>query len=195
MARKKLARSGKQKNDSIQKGSTAVIILIVILIFLILIALGLFFIWRMFFASNGYPTPREFTSQYSTPVRPDETAVKGNVDPSLVGTWESNCLVPDLDSPWSEKHQFIINADGAAKHTRWSSGGHACSPETTMVDKYTVSTPSTGQIHFTLIEGVGPGEDIYQVTGDTLLFGHGFRNNFPYTENTLNKYIVYKKKS
>ncbi len=191
-----MANKKKQTADSaVHKGNAAVIIIIVILIFLILVGAGIFIMWRMFFAFSDHPTPREFPNQYATPESTTEMTVKGNIDPALVGTWESACLVPDANSPWSEKHQFIINADGTAQHTRWSSGGHACAPETTLVDKYVVSTPASGKIDFRLIEGIGPdAQDIYQVSGDTLLFGHGFRNNLPYGAGTLNQYIVYQKK-
>lgn len=172
------------------EGNSLLVVLLVIVILLLII----FFVWwRMFFGFRGTAQPADF----GTVPQPTETASPaGKVDPALVGTWESECLVPDLNSPWSEKHQFIINADGTAQHTRWSSSGHSCAPETTMVDKYTISTPSSGKVEFNLQEGTGPiGEDIYQVSGSALMFGHGFRgDHMPYTAETLNQYIVYKKK-
>jgi hypothetical protein len=180
-----------QKKFPSMRGNSLLIVLFIILIFIIA---GLFLFWRMFFGFGQKTQTIDF-EKLSSLESPVKNTVKNNLDPALIGTWESDCLVPDFDSPWSEKHQFIINSDGSAQHTRWSSGGHACSPETTMVDKYSVSTPSTGQIDFNLIEGTGPvSDDIYQVSGNTLLFGHGFRNNFPYAAGSLNQYIVYKKK-
>ncbi|MCX6763016.1 MAG: hypothetical protein NT093_04545 [Candidatus Moranbacteria bacterium] len=170
-------------------------LLIVLLVVLILVITGLFLFWRMFFGFGGNTIPDEMLSKNAVSKTASSSASKkAKIDPVLVGTWESDCLVPDAGSPWSEKHQFIFNADGTAQHTRWSSSGHDCSPQTTMVDKYAVSTPSSGQIDFNLIEGTGSiPQDIYQVTGNTLLFGHGFRNTLPYGAGTLNRYIVYKK--
>lgn len=171
-------------------------LLIILLVVIILLLVMLFIWWRMFFGFRGGDVSEEIIPENSTsePMKPSASK-KVTIDPALVGTWESDCLVPDAGSPWSEKHQFIINADGTARHTRWSSDGHACAPETTMVDKYKINTPSSGKIELTTLEGVGPSEDIYQVSGNTLLFGHGFRNDLPYAKNTLNQYIVYKKKN
>ena len=130
----------------------------------------------------------------------------GKVDSALVGTWVSDCLIPDPNSPWSEKHQFVINSDGTAVHTRWSddSTNHDCGPRGqpgTLVDNYTITIPETGKINLT--DSSGTHYDIYQVNGNTLLFGHGFRNNLPYDTHTgsseadrissLNNYIIYSK--
>jgi len=128
-------------------------------------------------------------------------------DENLVGTWVSDCLVPDPDSPWSEKHQFVIKSDGSAIHTRWSSSGHECVPGEIMINNYTLTTPSLGQIDIKDTDLNQIIYDIYEISGNTLLFGHGFRgdsaamqvkdNNFglnPETRfTTLNEFIVYKK--
>lgn len=182
----------KQKKFQSMRGNS---LLIVLLVALIIVITGLFLFWKMFFGFEGNEISDEMLSKNAVSKTTSSSASeKAKVDPALVGKWESDCLVPDAGSPWSEKHQFFFNADGTAQHTRWSSSGHDCSPQTTMVDKYTVSTPSSDQINFNLIEGIGPvSGDIYQVSGDTLLFGHGFRNTLPYEDGTLNRYIVYKK--
>jgi len=131
----------------------------------------------------------------------------GEFDENLVGTWVSDCLVPDPDSPWSEKHQFVINSDGSAIHTRWSSSGHECLPEETLINNYEMTIPSPGQIDIKDIDLNQTIYDIYEISGDTLLFGHGFRgdseamqvkdNNFgldPETRfTTLNEFIVYRR--
>ena len=128
-------------------------------------------------------------------------------DENLVGTWVSDCLVPDPDSPWSEKHQFVIRSDGSAVHTRWSSSGHECVPDETIINNYTLTIPSPGQIDIKDNDLNQTIYDIYEISGNTLLFGHGFRgdsdamqvkdNNFglnPETRfTTLNEFIVYKK--
>lgn len=185
-----MAGKKKQVADSaVRKGNAAVTIIIVLLILLVLVGAGIFVMWRMFFGFQRNDISEEIIQKnaQSGSMRSD-VSQKAQVDPALVGTWESGCLVPDANSPWSEKHQFIINADGTAQHTRWSSSSHACAPETTLEDKCVVSTPASGRIDFRLIEGTGPdAQDIYQVSGDTLLFGHGFRNNLPYGDGTLNR--------
>jgi len=164
---------------------------ILLIVFGILIVLvGLYFgvAWILRVVNNGSGT---------------STTTSKNMDKNLVGTWVSDCLVPDQNSPWSEKHQFVIKSDGTATHTRWSSGGHDCSPDTTMATNYTITIPSAGKINLTDTSGAGTLYDIYQVSGNTLEFGHGFRNNEPYPSangtseaariTTLNNYIIYKK--
>jgi len=131
----------------------------------------------------------------------------GEFNKNLVGTWVSDCLVPDPDSPWSEKHQFVIKSDGSAIHTRWSSSGHECVAEETVINNYILTIPSSGQIDIKDTDLNQTIYDIYKISGNTLLFGHGFRgdsiamqvkdNNFglnPETRfTTLNEFIVYKK--
>jgi len=131
----------------------------------------------------------------------------GKFDQNLVGTWVSDCLVPDSDSPWSEKHQFVIKPDGSAVHTRWSSSDHECVAGETIINNYKLTTPSSGQIDIKDIDLNQTMYDIYKISGNILLFGHGFRgdsadmqvkdNNFglnPETRfATLNGFIVYKK--
>ena len=133
-------------------------------------------------------------------------------DQNLVGTWTSDCLVPDLNSPWAEKHQFVINSNGTAVHTRWSSEDHSCNPQGfpgTLVNNYKLSIIKTGtssdlgQINLLDIDQNATIYDVYQISGDTLLFGHGFRNSLTYDSktgtsesdriSTLNNYIIYKK--
>lgn len=151
------------------------------------------------------PSP---SSQF-TRTSPKQSQGSGKVDSALVGTWNSDCLVPDQDSPWSERHQFVINADGTAIHTRWSNDtmSHDCSPSGTpgtLVNSYTISIPSAGQIDLTDTSGAGTMYDIYQVSSNTLMFGHGFRgDNSSYSGlsggsageriTSLNTFIVYRK--
>lgn len=130
------------------------------------------------------------------------SATTGTLDPQLVGTWQSACLVPDPNSPWAEKHQFVFNSDGTAVHTRWSND-KTCQPATmTLTDVYRYQIPAAGQINLIDTEKGMTIYDIYQVSGGTLYFGHGFRSGLPYSGDgsspsarigTLNTYIKYQK--
>lgn len=122
-------------------------------------------------------------------------------DQNLVGTWESDCLVPDPESKWAEKHQIIIKSDGTATQTGWSWFINDCTtlqPENTVISQYKLSIPAAGKINFTYTGYNNPQMsedlqktskisigatfyDIYKVSGNTLEFGHGFRgDNLPY---------------
>ena len=132
----------------------------------------------------------------------------GNFDKNLVGTWVSDCLVPDPESPWSEKHQFVIKDDGSTVHTRWSndSQSHDCTPNWeygTATTNYELTIPQTGQVN--ILYGGQYIYDIYQISGKDLAFGHGFQAHYPagydatqgQSESNrfhdLNTYIVYHK--
>lgn len=152
-------------------------------------------------------------------------SVSSNFDKNLVGTWESECLVPKLDEKWAQKDQIIIKSDGTAIHTGWNWFMNDCTtlqPENTVVTGYNLSVPLSGKINFTYtaynnpqmsadlqktakIEIGATFYDIYKVSGNTLEFGQGFRgDNLPYGAkfggsdaeriDSLNSYIVYKKK-
>jgi len=179
-----------------QKKTSSVwrILLIILGVLIIIIGLYLGLAWVLRLVNNG-------TGSNST--ASTTTTTSKNMDKNLVGTWVSDCLVPDQNSPWSEKHQFVIKSDGTAIHTRWSSSGHDCSPETTLDTNYTINIPSADKINLTDTSGTRTLYDIYQISGNTLEFGHGFRNNLPYPSangvseasriTSLNDYIVYKK--
>ena len=96
------------------------------------------------------------------------------IDSALVGSWDTGCLVPDPGSPWAEKHKFVIESNGKAVHTR--SSGESCAGLHSDGDQnYTITIPASGQINLTSSDGSI--YDIYQVSGDTLKFGHGFSNS------------------
>lgn len=154
---------------------------------------------------DGLKEDSEESGKSETTESSEETS--GKFDKNLVGTWVSDCLVPDPDSPWSEKHQFIIGSDGSAIHIRWSSSGQECVADETVTNNYRLTIPSSGQIDIKDNDLNQTIYDIYKISGNTLLFGHGFRgdsaamqvkdNNFglnPETRHTtLNEFIVYKK--
>lgn len=150
---------------------------------------------------------------------PNPSTSTGNKDSRLIGTWNTGCLTPDADSPYSEKHTFVIMEDGeTAVKTDINYDKQNCIGNT-IVNKSTSfvleikgrvneAVTETLAINLTAAGGDTSGStlyDIYQVTGTTLLFGHGFRNLLSYagaesggvTEagriSTLNQYLVYKK--
>jgi hypothetical protein len=194
------------------KGSATVWAIIIILIFVIIV--GGYFFWRFFLSEPQELTPgqEKQIEEASEKTSPEEqpTSESSQMDSKLVGTWVSDCLVPDPDSDWAEKHQFEIKNDGTAVHTRWSdtSGLNNCEQNSmTLVNNYKCTTVEEGKINlYDTDEGVTI-YDIYQVMGNNLTFGHGFRGDspsHPYPKNqgdssenrieSLNKYIIYKKK-
>ena len=174
--------------------STWKIVLIIFVILLVLFGgyLGLAAILRKIDSGTSGSTPA--TNQAVT--KPD-----GNFDKALVGTWESECLVPKIDNKWAERHQIVIKSDGAATQTGWSWFMNDCTtlqPENTVVSQYKLNIPASGQINFTYTGYNNPQMssdlqktskieigtifyDIYKVSGNTLEFGQGFRgDNLPY---------------
>lgn len=189
---------------------------IIIIIFLVLVlGLGTWLFWRFWGlggVNQGTPTATTATSLTTS-----------KIDAALVGTWESDCLVPDLGSKWAEQHFFTFKADGIATHIRKSWFTTDCTtlqPELTITDTFKVVIPSTGKINLTWtaldnaqLASIGMSAsdyigktqyDIYKIAGNTLELGEGFRNDKAYTGpdgmsevnrfTTLNEYIVYQKK-
>jgi hypothetical protein len=185
----------------------------ILFILVVLMAFCIFIYWRMFFSGPSEEMSNvvekkisEAQNSQNSPRPTVPSSQSSQKDAALVGTWLSDCLVPDPGSPWSEKHQFVINSDGTAVHTRWSSSGHDCSPETTLTDKYQYEIPASGQINLLDIEKGATIYDIYQISGSRLYFGHGFRgDHLAYPGkfggssadriNNLNSYIAYQKNS
>lgn len=134
-----------------------------------------------------------------------KTTASLKVDQALAGTWDTGCLVPDANSPWAERHTFIINSEGIANHKRYS--GNSC--EAMAVDNddnLNFVIPESGKINLTFTSGIAAGTttyDIYQISGKTLKFGHGFCNcsssggKYGTSEADrfiqLNDFLVYKK--
>lgn len=128
-------------------------------------------------------------------------------DKNVIGKWDTGCLVPDPNSPWAERHTFVFESNGTATHTR--STGDSCLAELKQDHKevYNVTIPASGQINLVPTKDY-PDEpsiyDIYNVSGNTLLLGHGFCNctnagstNGGATEsgriNRLNEFLKYQK--
>lgn len=152
------------------------------------------------------------TTNTTTPAVTNTAAVVANqavtapTTNALVGTWLSACLVPDQGSAWSEQHQFVIKSDGTAVYTRWSASDHACTRGSDIATRnYTYTVPATGQINLTDNDAGATIYDMYQITGTTLKFGHGFQAHYPTGYDAtqggtaanrfqvLNDYIVYTK--
>ena len=126
------------------------------------------------------------------------------IDPNLINQWDTGCLVPDPNSQWAERHTFDIRSDGTATHKRYS--GDSC--EAMAIDNTDAiyyKIPSDNTINLSYSSGIANGTtiyDIYQVSGDTLKFGHGFCNcstggNLGMSESDrftgLNNFLLYKK--
>lgn len=152
------------------------------------------------------------TGQSTTTPPDDELEPSQNTDSRLIGSWLSECLTPDPESPWSEKHAFIIREDVTATHTRVSWDEPYCNgnmDQTATVFQYElpeeVDIASTAVAPINLTSDAGTILDIYQVSGNNLRFGHGFRDGLSYAGaegggvgsriTSLNNYIVYGKTS
>ncbi|MEK7540078.1 MAG: hypothetical protein AAB558_02415 [Patescibacteria group bacterium] len=123
---------------------------------------------------------------------------------NLMGSWKSACLIPDQNSDYAEQHYFTFYANGIALHKRETFYKKACTgSDMTLVNNYSFTVPTNGQINFTDLETGQTFYDIYTQTGTNLLFGHGFRNSAEPVGNmgasesarfaSINSYIVYSK--
>ena len=194
--------------------SLAIKLAVIFIILIILIFGGWFF---MFFWGGEEKNPDFENININAPVfnNDNSTVINKNTNIQntnstvanvLTGTWVSECLVPDAGSPWSEKHQFVIKTDGTAVHTRFSSYDHNCNTTGPIIAEYRYTLPATGQINLTDQNTGDTIYDMYQITSNTLLFGHGFQAKYPAGYDAtqgffasrrfsvLNNYIVYYKK-
>lgn len=189
-------------------------LLMVLLVLGIILALyfGLAWILRTLDKNSTTPASSSTSSNLS-----------GKIDSALVGSWQSECLVPDQGSKWAEQHFFTIKSDATAAHIRKSYFAPDCTtlqPELTITETYKVAIPSTDKINLTWksydnaqIAAAGMSAssfvgktlyDIYEANASTLKFGHGFRDDLPYDGpsgmseaerfTSLNDYIVYTKR-
>lgn len=131
---------------------------------------------------------------------------QGSSDQGLIGNWDTGCLVPDPKSPWAERHTFTLNSNGTGIHKRYSS--NTCEKLTEdLTDDLNWVIPSAGKINLSYKSGMAAGYtlyDIYEVSGNTLKFGHGFRTSYTGASkitgeneanrfDTLNTFLIYKK--
>ncbi|KKP92598.1 MAG: hypothetical protein UR98_C0022G0006 [Parcubacteria group bacterium GW2011_GWA1_36_12] len=204
-------------------GSKSSWIILVVVGAVFLLAVAGFFTWRYYQAKKVDDLANQIManpSAFKNGTSPNtSTKTNGKIDQNLVGTWESDCLVPDPGSKWAEKHKYVINSDGTAIHTRQDWEMNDCTsvqPTGLITDQIKLSIPSAGKIDQTIVSEENSRSnpnapasgmvmyDIYQVSGSTLEFGWGFRDDVPYDGKTgssdgdrfttLNSYIVYNKK-
>lgn len=123
---------------------------------------------------------------------------------NLIGYWKSACLIPDENSDYAEQHYFVFYPNRTATHTRETFYKKTCTgSDKTLNNNYSYTIPTSGQINLTDLATGQTLYDMYQLQTGSLMFGHGFRNTFPYPStigvaesdriNTLNQYIVYTK--
>lgn len=185
-----------------QKGFGAAEVLIIIVVIALLGAAGWYVIQKKK-KDDKQIVPTSSAQNSSSPAK----GSKKTASSELVGTWQTDCLVPVANNKWAEKHQFVIEGNKAT-HTRWSddTGKNDCSkPDMTIANHYTYTIPVSGQINLTDTDQQLAIYDIYKVSGSTLEFGHGFRQDYAGANkingdteanriDSLNTYLVYTKK-
>ena len=176
------------------------------LLVLVVLIVGYFGLaWLLRTLDKTQKEPSTTTSTSSTTSSSSSKAGESQSVKDLVGTWETTCLTPDINSPWGEKHVFTFNSDGTAKHVR-SSGESCGSLKEDTPQNYKVTIPAKGQIDFVSTDSGQSIYDSYELNSDnTLRFGHGFCN-CPNTGGgksggsaddritLINNYLVYQKK-
>lgn len=185
-----------------QKGFGAVEALIMVVVIVLIGAAGWYVIIKKK-KDDKQIVPAHSTQNSSSQASNGKTSTNSE----LAGTWQTDCLVPVASNKWAEKHQFVIEGNKAT-HTRWSddTGANNCSkPNMTITNHYTYTIPVSGQINLTDTDQQLTVYDIYKVSGGTLEFGHGFRQDYAGANkingdteanriDSLNAYLVYKKK-
>jgi|GEM_PF-2800162 len=201
-----------QPVEAPKKNNSCLIIgLIMAGVLLILVVGGYFGLaWVLRNAENRANNLISTTAVANEPV----SSGKETSDSAIVGTWKTDCLIPDPNSPWAEQHTFTFKSDGTANHKR-STGDSCAAIAQDNDDSFKYTIPSSGKINLTYVSSEGTmasamnpvGQtiyDIYQISGSTLLLGHGFRgDNLSYTGkagvseadriDSLNEFLVYKK--
>ncbi len=199
-----------QPPEAPKKNTSCLVIGIIVAVALIILVVGGYFglAWVL------RTTEKESGNLASATAVSDKATGKETSDSAIVGTWKTDCLIPDPNSPWAEQHTFTFKSDGTANHKR-SSGDSCAAIAQDNDDNYKYTIPSAGKINLTYVSGegtmadaLGPAGqviyDIYQVSGGTLYLGHGFRgDNLSYGENTggseaqrfdsPNTFLAYKK--
>lgn len=166
-----MAEENKGTNEPKKGSGKSCLVVAGIILLTLAIIFGLYF-------GLAYILRKVNNQETGTTTTTETTKSSGKIDQNLVGEWDTGCLVPDPNSPWAEQHHFSIKSDGTAIHTRKS--GETCAGlnlDNTDAAKMTV--PAAGEINIAFTSGVAAGTtiyDIYQVSGNTLLFGHGFCN-------------------
>lgn len=158
-----------------------VLIIFIILVVLFGLYLGLAWILRL--------TDKETSSSPSS--NQSATKQSSNFDQALVGTWESDCWVPNPSEKWASQEKVTITKDGIANSTKYSYENNNCTttqPFNTLTMKFQLETPVTGQVNMKILEATNEisgsataGDigktiyDIYQVSGNNLKIAFGYR--------------------
>lgn len=132
------------------------------------------------------------------------TSNSSTTNNALVGNWKTDCLIPKAGDPWAELHSFILDGDGASTHNRKAFFKAGCdgAPDMDDTNQYSYGVEDGGKINFMDMSQGVPLYDIYSVDGNTLRFGHGFRNDTVFAGSgsipedrikILNNFILYKK--
>jgi len=139
-----------------------------------------------------------------TPANTPQSNSAGNTDTSLVGTWKTDCLVPRPSDQWAELHTFVFVNENTATHNRKAFFKASCAgtPDMDDANRYSYGVETGGKITFMELDQGVPLYDIYALEGNTLRFGHGFRNDAVFGGSgsipedrikILNNFILYKK--
>lgn len=167
--------------------------------------LSIFILSALFLAACGSATPGNApTGDSGDSSGASEGSGWSSENKKIVGTWQTDCKVPDPKSDWAERHTFVFTEDNKAVHTREEFYKAACGvPGSTATQNYTYNIEGDGKITFFDMNAGVPLYDIYALNGDTLQFGHGFRNDAVIAGTgmipedrikVLNGYLEYKRK-
>lgn len=159
------------------------IILIIFIVLLVLFGLYLGLAWILRSIDTN-------PSSSSSPNSNQSVTKSDNFDQSLVGTWDSGCLMPDPTSKWAVEDQVVISKNGTADFTRKSYDSIDCKttePFNVITMKFKLETPSQGKVNLTILDNQNTmgtqGEsnigqtiyDVYQINGSNLKMAFGFR--------------------
>ncbi|MBI3980974.1 lipocalin family protein [Candidatus Microgenomates bacterium] len=148
-------------------GKKYLLLLLLLLLFFVYVTFGPFLkiaIFSLFYKDNP-------DTLVSIPVAEKPS---GKIDSNLVANWDTGCLIPDRHSAWAERHTFSFKSDGTTNHKRYS--GSSCDNlAVDHDDQMTWEIVGNGKINLYYSTG-GKIYDIYELSNNTLKFGHGFCN-------------------
>ena len=166
------------------------IILIIFAVLVVLFGLYLGLAWILRLASGRVTNPLTRSSPSSNQ---SATKPSGNFDQRLVGTWQTDCWVPDPTNKLAHQSKVTISKDGIADYTGYEYYYNDCTtlqPSNIVTTKFKLETPEQGKINMTFLENNSSAYndmynpqnsvgttiyDIYQVTAIDLKIAFGFR--------------------
>lgn len=177
---------------------------IVWIVIIILIVIGLsFYAYRLFINDNL--TDSDMKIEENTTATKTSDPAENPEYQKLVGTWETDCLIPNQEKNEVEKHQLVIDPDGSVIHQRQSGDSCANIKVDNTTQRYMAEIIQIGKINL-----IGADKDsnsvydIYKIENDVLYFGHGFRDKYPVDMmnfgttaetryDSFNTFLAYKK--